>query len=150
MYVYSTRKEPNVPRFTAEWAEVRDIRDQGLLAFYKKVNDVAEGSDYIASKFTEYVAPNPEAINTTGKWCAAEQRLVIYRNDKGYFTRRSKKVDDEWKTLFIPVYFSDDVNPLVEKKSTIVADIHWAVIGKENLKLAIVIDKIHAEGDLPF
>lgn len=150
MYVYSTKKEPNVPKFSSDWNDVKVLKDDGELAFFKKVGDIVEGNDYIASKFADYVAPQAEQTKPAEKWCAATQSLTIYKNDKGYFTRKCKKVNDEWKALFIPVYFQGDVTPPEGEKNKVVADLHWGVAGTESLKAVIIIDKIHTEGDLPF
>lgn len=153
MYVYSTKKTPNVPQFTDDWSVVKIIKDQGQLAIVKKVYDVAEGTAYLAERFANFSTPTEPVAKKEGtpeKWCATTQSLTIYRNDKGFFTRRCKKVNDEWKTLFIPVYFSDGVTPPESEKNRLAVEMHWTVTGNEVLKLVIVVDKIHNEGDLPF
>lgn len=150
MYVYSTKKEPNVPSFIENWSDLSQMKDRGELAFFKKVSDVTEGTAYIATKFADHVAPQAEQTKPAEKWCMATQSLTIYKNDKGYFTRKCKKVNDEWKALFIPVYFSSDVTPPEGEKNRVAVDLHWSVAGTETLKAVIIIDKIHAEGDLPF
>lgn len=105
---------------------------------YKK--DIAQNREY--PKQANGNQPHEER-----RWCAATEALTVYKNDKGFFTRKAKKVDEDWKALFIPVYFADETAfaPVAEK-TELIADIHWILIGQENLKLAIKVDKIHSVG----
>lgn len=151
MYVYSTKQEPNVPKYSEKWEELLPMKEQGELAFFKQVSDVNEGIAFIATKYAEYVAPKTEPAKPREKWCAATQSLTIYKNDKGYFTRRYKKVGEDWKNLFIPIYFADGVTLPEGKKSNATVDLHWDVsVGNESMRLVIIVDKIHTVEDLPF
>lgn len=106
---------------------------------YKKADSYTEG------KSTQ---STPSKNFEERRWCAATETLTIYKNDKGFFTRKAKKVDEEWKAMFIPVYFADETAfAPVSEKTEVTADIHWFLIGQENLKLAIKIDKIHTVGE---
>lgn len=149
MYVYTTTSNPYDPLFAPLWSIVKEVKNRGQLVFTKQVETEAEGVAYIEAKKLgqsaksvmkkEPYAPEVEPR----KWCAARETLTVYRNDRGFFTRKSKKVGEDWKTFFIPVYFGDRVVAPADQKVEITALIHWVLSGHENLKLAIVIDKIY-------
>lgn len=149
MYVYTTKSNPYDPLFTTLWNTVKEVKSSGQLVFLKQVGSEAEGVAYVEAKKVEQsgkssVKKEPYALEVEPrKWCAARETLTVYRNDRGFFTRKSKKVGEDWKTFFIPVYFSDRVVAPADQKVEITALIHWVLTGRENLKLAITIDKIY-------
>lgn len=150
MYVYTTRQDPFVPLFADDWEDVWEMKNEGKLVFVKKVASEEEGTAYIEEKATREAAgkrakeDRQRTAAGSRKWCATTEELTIYSNDRGFFTRMNKKVGEEWKTLFIPVFFNDNAHIPTARKSTATVDLHWCVIGHEDLKLAIVVDKVHS------